>query len=247
MPVSSTKTVYFHPRGWKGMSTRWRSKRRPYRGRHMSLYKKIKAISLAQSETKTASKSENSISLYHNTTHYVTNLLESYQHVSANPGTSELYNRIGNEVVAKGLKLKLQLITSPSKPNQNARVIIFRYESNEVPNDGNFWVGPYGAGGGQNRMLDFADTRNVTVLREILIQNRNKLPYDAGNQPVQNVYRDVWIPLKSRKLKYDANNSGLPKYTTIGMAVVGYDANNTLATDIVQYLGYTSRFYFKDP
>lgn len=223
----------------------WRRKkaRAPMR----ALTRKIKNVSLSQSETKTSSQYANSVTMYHNVTHYVPNLLQSFQYVQANPGTTEQHNRIGNEVIARGLKIKLQLITSPTRPNQNARVIIFRHEVHEPPNDANFWCGPFGAGADQNRMLDFPDTRNVTVLKSFLIQNRNKVPVDSTNQTVQNVYRDIWIPLKNRTVKYDANNSGDPKFTTISMAVVCYDANNSLETDAVQYLGYTSRFYFKDP
>jgi hypothetical protein len=96
-------------------------------------------------------------------------------------------------------------------------------------------------------MLDFPDTRSVTILKSGMIQNRNKLPTGEATDPVNNVYRDIWIPLKNRKIRYDANNSTVPKYTTIGMAFVAYDANNSLQTDIIQYLSYSTRFYFKDP
>ena len=95
-------------------------------------------------------------------------------------------------------------------------------------------------------MLDFVDTRNITVLKAGLVQNRNKLPIDDGKH-VNSVYRDIWVPLKNRKIKYNGNDSPDPKYTTIGMCCVPYDANNTLETDIVAFWNYTSRFYYKDP
>jgi len=138
--------------------------------------------------------------MFHNKTHYITNLLATTQGVTANPGTAELDNRIGNEVVARGVKLQLQFITSPKHPNFNMRFFVFRYEANEAPVDANFWVGPAGAGANQNRMLDFADTRNVTILKSFVVQNRNTLPVDPDAQTVHNVYRDVWIPLKNMKL-----------------------------------------------
>lgn len=212
-----------------------------------TLTSKIKNISLNQAETKTASQYYNSIDMYHNQTHYVHNLLSCWQYTSANPGTSERNNRIGNQVVARGLKIKLQLITDPAHPNQNARVIVFRYETDELPVDSNFWVGPYGAGADQNRMLDFPDTRNVTVLKSLLIQNQNVVSDVATSNTVHNCYRDIWVPLKNKKIQYDGNNSDKPKFTTIGMVVVCYDANNTSEIDKIQYLGYTSRFYYKDP
>ena len=203
-------------------------------------------MSLAQSETKTNGLYENGLNLNHNTTRYVVNLLQTSQGTTANPGTSEISNRIGNEVIARGLKIKLQFISSPTKPNMNIRYFVFRYESTQTPSDALFWVGPAGAGADMNRMLDFPDTRNVTILKSGLVQNRNKLVPDT-EQTVNNVYRDIWIPMKNRKIRNDGNDSTVPKYTTLGMAFVCYDANNTLETDILQYLSYTTRFYYKDP
>lgn len=223
-------------------------KARRARARPMkSLVSQIKSVSLSQSETKTAGQYENSIDLYHNVTHYVKNLLATEQGVTANPGASEIYNRVGNEVVARGLKIKLQFISDPKRPNMNVRYFVFRYEAGEALNDAAFWAGPAGAGADMNRMLDHPDTRNITVLKTGLVQNRNKLPTDVDTMVVNNIYRDIWIPLNNRKIKYDGNGSTVPKYTTIGMCFVAYDANNTLETDILQYLGYSTRFYFKDP
>ena len=54
--------------------------------------------------------------LFHNVSHYVPNLLASQQGeqpLSANPGTTFNENRIGNEVIARGLKIQLQFITDP--------------------------------------------------------------------------------------------------------------------------------------
>ena len=222
------------------------ARRKARRSSAKSLTSQIKSISLSNSETKTAGLYENGLNLLHNTTRYVVNLLKTSQGDTANPGTVMYANRIGNEVIARGLKIKLQFISDPTRPNLNVRWFVFRYEANQAPTDANFWVGTAGAGGNMNRMLDYPDTRNVTVLKTGMIQNRNKLVPDT-DQTVNNVYRDVWIPLRNRKVRYDANNSEIPKYTTIGMAFVAYDANNSLQTDIIQYLSYTTRFYFKDP
>ena len=231
-------------------SVRQFNRRNPrYRRGKQSLVSKIKRVSLAQSETKTngLKTASTGIDMYHNKTHYVSNLLATKQGVTANPGTTEIDNRIGNEVVARGLKIQLQFITDPKHPNFNMRFFVFRYEANEAPVDGNFWVGPQGAGANQNRMLDFADTRNVTILKSFVVQNRNVLPVDPDNKTVHNVYRDVWIPLKNKKIKYDSNDSEVPKYTTLGMCAVCFDANNTLETDIIAFWNYSTRFYYKDP
>lgn len=223
-----------------------------------SLTSKIKAVSLSQVETKCAGQQAGAIDgasavdLYHNRTHYVPNLLATKQAITANPGANLITNRIGNEVIARGLKLRLQVVSDPDHPNMNIRGYVFRYEANEPPVDANFWAGPLGAGGNMLRMLDSPDTRNVTILKSFLIQNRNvsfNAPQTtvAASRYVHNVYKDIWIPLKNRKIVYDSNDSEIPKYTTIGFAIVNYDANNTAQTDILSYLSWTSKFYFKDP
>lgn len=214
-----------------------------------SLNRQIKMVSLSQSETKTATQYVNSINLYHNVTHYVTNLLHCTQGLTANPGTNANENRIGNEVIARGIKLKLQYISDPSRPNMNIRGFVFKYETSITPADTNFWVGPAGAGLDQNRMLDFPDTRSVTILRTFRFQPRGTINYnnEETKDSVANYYKDIWIPLNNKKIKYDANDSSQPKYVTYGFATVAYDANNTLETDIIAYLGYSIRFYYKDP
>lgn len=217
--------------------------------RRRSLVSKIKKVSLSQCETKTngLKSASEGISLFHNRTAYVENLLETFQGVSANPGTTVLSNRIGNEVVARGLKIQLQFLTTPRRPNFNMRFYVFRYEANEAPQDANFWAGPIGQGGTQNRMIDFPDTRNITVLKSFIIQNRNVLPVDPDQGTVHAVYKDIYIPMKNKKIKYDSNDSNIPKYTTIGMCATCFDANDTLETDIIAYWNYTTRFYYKDP
>ncbi len=220
-----------------------------------TLASKIKTISLNQCEMKSAGQEAGAISgsaavdLFHNVTHFVPNLLSTEQGVTANPGAQDLANRIGNEVVANCLRIKLQFISDPAHPNMNIRGYVFRYEANETPAAANFWAGPSGAGGTMLRFLDTPDKRNVTILKRFQIQNRNvSFNVDAGTtRYVHNVYKDLYIPLKNKKLKYDGNNSTVPKYKDIGMCFTMFDANNTLQTDIIGYLSWVSKFYFRDP
>lgn len=214
----------------------------------LALAKMMQRISLRQCETKLASQKTdpNGINLFHNQTHYVKNLLNTQQGVTNNPGIDELANRLGNEVVARGIKIRFQVISAPEHPNFNFKYFVFRYETSVPLGDNVFWCGPAGLGGNANRMLDFVDTRNITILKSGLVQNRNKLDPGSLNH-VNNVYRDIWVPLNNKKIKYNGNDSPDPKYTTIGMCLVAFDANNTPQTDIIAFWNYTTRFYYKDP
>lgn len=229
---------------------------RPRKHSAKSLTSKIKQVSLSQCETKTAGQEAGAISgssavdMFHNLTHFVPNLLKTAQGVTANPGANEVDNRVGNEVIARGIKVRLQFISDPAHPNINIKGYVFQYESGTTPADADFWAGPSGAGGTMIRFLDAPDTRKVKILKSFSVHNRNvafNVEPTGGTRYVHNVYKDLWVPLKNKKLKYAGNDSTQPKYKDIGMCFVCYDANNTLQTDILMYLSWTSKFYFKDP
>lgn len=260
----------------RSYSKKKRSPKRFYRRRRASggLARMIKNIALKQSEPKMASQLFSSLSnpghltLKHNVTNYTLNLLKTVQAVTANPGTNVQSNRIGNEIVAKGLKIRMQLINAPTKANVTYKYFLFRYNSDKSSmTDADFWSGTDGTGANQNRMIDFVDTREVTILKAGMFQtakvsaNMNQStnytnsshPYilgtasDGSTPGMHSTYKDIWIPLKDRKILYDGNNSPVPKFTDIGLAVLAYDVNNTSQETTLGYLDFTSRLYFKDP
>ena len=242
---------------------------KPVRGKKVSsaLARKIKSISLAQSETKVASTLHTGLQLGHNNTLFALNLMKSAQSDRNNPGNNEYENRIGNEIVARGLKLRVQLINAPTKANVTYKWFLFRYPSGKAMTDADFWVGPSGQGATQNRMIDFIDTREVKILKSGIVRTAHKTanmnqstnytnathPYilgtaqDGSTPGMHSTYFDIWYSFGNRKIKYDGNNSTVPKFTDIGLAVVPYDVNNTPQGTLLGYLDFTHRFYFKDP
>lgn len=263
----------------RSYSKKKKSPMRYYRRRRTgakALTRMIKNVSLKNSEPKIASQLFSSLSdpghhtLFHNTTHYTFNLLKTTQSTTANPGTQVQSNRIGNEIIAKGLKLRLQLINDKTQSNVTYKVFVYKYNSDKTASnfdDTSFWCGTDGTGAMQNRMIDFPDTREVTILRSLTINtsshtaNMNQAwdysnaqhPYilgsaENGSQPkMHSTYRDIWIPLKNQKIRYDANNGPTPKFKDIGVAVVAYDVNNTATSTRLGYFDMTSRLYFRDP
>lgn len=122
--------------------------------------------------------------------------------------------------------------------------------------DTGFWCGVNGTGNTMNRMLDFVDTREVTVLKSMMIRtaphtanmNQNDVVANANQMynKMHSNYRDIWIPL-NRKIIYDDNNSSVPKFTDLGMAILAYDVNNTPQGTALGYVDFVSRLYFRDP
>lgn len=227
------------------------------------LIRLVKKVALSNSEPKMASQLFSSLTdpghqtLSHNVTYYQGNLLKTLQGETSNPGTNVQDNRIGNEIYATGLKLRMQLINAVTQSNVTYKIFVFRYQSGKTLADTGFWCGPNGAGGTQNRMIDFVDTREITVLKTITVRtasqtaNMNQTQAGVGQEGrlqerMHSTYRDIWIPL-NRKIRYDDNNSPVPKFTDIGMACVAYDVNNTNQSTVLGYLDFTSRLYFRDP
>lgn len=220
----------------------YRSKYRP-----TTLARKIKKISLSQAETKMSNQKEVSNTLFHNLTHYYPNLLSTGQGVTDPIGTSQdSRNRIGSDVKGVGLRIKNQIISAVGRPNCNYLIYVFWYRSNEVLNDANFWSGPSGAGATNNRFLDHPKPGSnlFRVVKKMIVQNLNN--YANVDDKVHTHYREIYIPLKFRNIRYN-QDSETPDPWTLGMCVTAFDANNTGQTDALAYSSMASTFYFKDP
>jgi len=224
--------------------------RKGYRGKHAKLYKQIKSISLSQAETKMSNQKQVSNELAHNLTHYYLNLLHTEQGISAPVGTSQdSRNRIGSDVKGIGLRIKNQIVSAVGRPNCNYLIYVFWYRSSQTPTDTSFWSGPSGQGATNNRFLDHPLPGVFKIVKKIIIQNLNNyaVPIAGGTDSrVHTAYRETWIPLKLKNIRYD-QDSEFPQPYTLGMAVTAFDANNTGQTDTLAYSSFSSTFYFKDP
>lgn len=258
----------------RSYSKKKRSPLRNYRRRRSStssLINLIKKTSIQTAEQKVATRLFSSLTnpghltLAHNQTHYELNLLRSTQSVHANPGTQVIDNRIGAEIWATGLKIRMQLINAPTQSNVTYKYFVFWYPSERATmTDPDFWCGTDGNGGNMNRLLDFPDYRDLKIIKTGVIPTASRTanmnqaaPYSTAEHPyilgdanlaprMHTTLKDIWIPLK-RKIVYDGNNSPVPKFKDIGLAVLAYDVNNTEQGTPIGYLDFTSRLYFRDP
>jgi len=239
----------------------YRPRRTAVKASTKAMYRIAKKVTLRQSEPKVASRLVSSLgtsanNLGHNVTKYYLNFLATEQGKTANPGTEIISNRIGNEIYAKGMKFRMQLTNQVGESNVSYKIWIFMYQSGTQLTDQLFYVGPSGSGGTQNRMLDFPDTRKVTILKHMVIHtssrtanmNQQKNNEDGTNMAgrMHSTYRDVWVPI-NRKIRYEGNDSDVPKFRDMGMAILAYDTNNTSQGQVLGFSDFTSRLYFRDP
>lgn len=258
------KTVYFHRQGWRGTNAgRNRKRYKKYRGPHRSLASKIKKISLAQCETKKSyqrlTPGTAARELFHNVTAYYPNLMATTQGTDDPQGnTQDGRNRIGTDIIARGMKVKVMFISKVDRPNLNIHCYLFKYNTTFFDKfeptapagagDSIFWAGPLGVGADSNRLLDHPNTDRVNPIKKLVVQNRNVNTGESNNR-VTTVYREFYIPFKNWKVRYDNDTGGgkFPMYKDIGLAVVAYDTPDTNELQSVAYVTATTCLYFKDP
>lgn len=235
-----------------------RAPARPYRRRRRlpvgrgRIARVCKAVMMKACETKMSSQyTGTQQKLFHNKAYYAGNLLATTQGVTDPAGlTAATQNRIGDEVLAKGLSIKFSIENGAKNPNVSFRVIVFRYNTLEQPiTDTYFWCGTDGAGGNMTRLLDKPNTERVKIIKTFFMNPTMEANYSAtlDNQRIKTRTMSCYVPLGDRKVKYNGDNLTTTRYTDIGFMVVAYDAFITLETEQIAQFQWQSTFYYKDP
>jgi hypothetical protein len=157
-------------------------------------------------------------------------------------------NRIGTDIIARGMKVKIMFISNVDRPNLNVHCYLFKYNTTYTMTDALFWAGPLGIGADSNRLLDHPNTDRVQSCRKIIVQNRN-VNLGESNNRVTTVYREFYFPFKNWKVRYDNDTGGgkFPMYKDLGLAIVAYDTPDTNELQSVARCTATTCLYFKDP
>lgn len=211
------------------------------------LKRMIKSVTLKDQETKVSSNTDENVRLFHNGTEYRLQLLRTTQG-TANPNgfLENERNRIGDEVLARGIKFRFWFSNQQDRPNVMYRVYVFWYNS-EFTNyqDAQFWRGTDGEGATMNRMIDAANTDKVKPLREFVVKSTQDYT-TSGNGKEHSYFRELYVPLNNKKIQYRTDGSERPRFTDLGFCVVPYDAFGTLQTDLLGTMAYSHTFYYKD-
>lgn len=213
-----------------------------------SLTRMVKKISLNQCETKKSNQYSENVQLFHNVTNFKENLLATTQGAKDPEGfANQTANRIGDEVLARGINMKFWFSNKNNRPNVMYHVYVFRYNTTLTVasglNDAYFWRGQDGNGSSMNRMVDAPNRDRVQVLKKFSINST----YNYSDSYEKSYFKELWIPLKDKKILYRKENDTLPQYTTLGVAIVPYDAFGTGTTDNIASYAWSSTFYYKDP
>lgn len=213
------------------------------------LVKLIQKVSLRKCETKDAHRILENEQLYHNTPAIQTGFMTTYQGVGdADTGTSNYVSRVGNEIILRGLSMKLWLATKGDRPNQMFRIIVYRYKI-----DGSYSNPPYLSQGTSNYMIRDLDTDQFKILKvkyvNLNVGNVTNTNISGTQWVLKEAHKIVkfWIPFKNQRYKYKSNDSGYGAYWDIGLSITAYDSYGTLTTDNIASYALSHKLYFKDP
>jgi len=213
-----------------------------------SLVALIKKVSLKQCETKTTHKIEENVNIYHNSGYIYTNLLRTSQGITdTDTGLTAFSNRLGDEIVARGISIKLWVANKLDRPNVMYRLVVFKYAAGSIPTLASCFTGA-----NPNRMMDKIDTEYITpVYQKIFnLQVGFSQSSASGTDTLYgreaHTYKKIYIPLKNKKIVYN-NGGSLPKFIDYGFFIVPYDSYGTPSTDNIASFAYDQTLYFKDP
>lgn len=230
----------------KSRRPRRRFTRRPTK----RLTRVVRRVIARQSETKYKENAQENQQVFHNggtivpgTVNYqqVSNILSVSQGTSSN-------DRIGDEVYAVGVSIKLWLSQKLDRPNVGWRILVYSY--------------PYDVGDftGATDLFDSSVSGAFNRLICALNKERYRIIYDRVLKPLSGDFslevssslkersrlHNIWIPLK-RKVQYRVNSTNVKNdRDRMALAVIPYDAYGTLQTDNIASFGYYIRYFYKD-
>jgi len=235
----------------KPYSKRRRAFKRPVR--RTNLGKLVRRVALNTSETKHAHRSVENVNLNHNAPLITNNVLYTTngEFDETIDNTTSYATRLGDEIYLKGIDFRFWLSNKPDRPNVQYRIVIYKYKTSSSLPDTSAIFQDYALAVGvyNNKMIAYADTQNITVLKQFRVQsNGGDYSLESGSTIREKSFeRSVFLPMKMAKIKYSNLSGGTPKFWDIGVAIVAYDAYGTLISDNIASVAWSYKLYFKDP
>lgn len=184
--------------------------------------------------------------LLHNKGDYVSNFLSCKQGVEDNEDGSSgsQINRLGDEIMLKNINVRLWLSNKNDRPNVMYKAYLFWYDPDATLSDAYCFFTQ------QNKMLDRINNEVITVIDSKTLFSgpsyATGVASDAGSAKEASHLLTLNGSYKGKKIKYDEGGT-VPKFKTIGMCVVCYDAYGTLQTDNIASYAYNCSVRFIDP
>ena len=192
---------------------------------------------LRTTETKMKTQQLSSSNLYHNTW----NVQGWLMNLQLGEGKD---NRTGDEVYLKSIVTKIHINSKPDRQASMIRALLVRVPAADATAPADLFEG------GSNGIINFVNTSECAILAQKMVRMQGDTVWRQGGSGVTTVQKDLnqcmtlSYNFKNAKTKYDGQ---YPKYWTVRLLVLAYDAHGTLTTDNIADYMCVSRLYFKDP
>jgi len=240
---------------------RSRGKSRRTRTRKGSFQRRVKKVILKTAETKYHDIGIENEQLYHNCGSFEV-LFPAY--VIAidswfNPwldivkGTSR-FQRVGDKIIARGIKINLYLANKHDRPNTMVRVIVASLPKSVAGTVTSSRFDPFqiaNSGAMGNRMLMPPDTDKGVRFHYDKIHRMptNQTPFtSAGGQGAKEMTKVVklWVKAKNN-ITYDTTDGANLVNRPLAVYCIPYEQYSTLNTDNIASCAGFMRMYYKDP
>jgi len=241
------------PRIYKKRAVKKSFKRKNFKSKssQKSLIKLIKKVALKPCETKHTHQIQENLQLYHNVPKtIISNMLYTSQSVADDgSGTASYAVRIGDQIVARGIAIKLWIANKLDRPNVMYRINVFKYYSSTHPPVNDI----YYSQGTSNYMIRDLNIEGYKVIKSFRLnvnQGASERVETSTNEfrgAEGHKYLSFYIPLKNRILTYQNGYNELRNNESMGVNIVCYDSYGTLTTDNIASVACSYKLYFKDP
>lgn len=211
----------------------------------------MKTVALRQSETKYHEFGFNDWrSLFHNGGSVQQNALLAIPNLTYTGYGTNGQTRVGNEVIARGIAIKLGLIGGDASagiaPNVSYRIIVYKAPLTCVSEatcadllDTSLTT---------NVPMVYLNSEKYTVLRDLIVK---PFPTDysretgaSNSRPVR--WIKMYVHMRNERIQYHVG-TGDPKKHYVHLAVFAYQEETTTLGTVVGRYVVNGRFYFKDP
>ncbi len=218
--------------------------RRRRKGLSNTQVKSVKAIAKTVSQAMCEKKSfiwqAENLTLLHNLGDYQHNFLSCGQGVADDEsGTtgSQRLNRVGDEFLLKNCNVRLWLSNKQDRPNVMYKCYLFWYDPDATLSDAYCFFSQ------TNKMLDRVNNEVLSIVDQKTIFSG---PSYSGTEHERSQLCTLNGSWKGKKITYDEGNT-VPKFKTLGLCVVCYDAFGTLQTDNIASYAYNCSIRYIDP
>lgn len=236
-----------------------RGSARRTRTRKGSFQKRVKKVILKTAETKYFDIGIENEQLYHNSGSFELLFPGFIIAIDAwfNPwldivkGTSR-FQRVGDKLIARGIKINLMLFNKNDRPNTKIRVIVASLPKSVAGTVTSSRFDPFqiaNSGAMGNNMLKPADTdKGVRFMYDKIHTIANQLPGAPSNFSNKEVTKVVklWIKAKGN-ITYDTTDGANLVNRPIAVYCIPYEQYSTLNTYNIASCAGFMRMYYKDP